>query len=606
MTDILLSITTGLALRLFLNSLDNSLGRSGPVLVGLWEGVTVHHQSTSSLRILDHYLAYALRVAVDFYFISDLPRELIILLFTVLSLVASETLHPTRPRRVRHRRSSRRSVPTHIRHCVPRPLAVSSSPIRPSCPPTPPSIFLEGESESNLAYSDNLTGTSAENNDKLEPFPFSTSIIPLLTPPCTLLSEVRDSHVVDRLSTIEEHSSDEEGTRRSILEAVHDTSHNPSHASSVTKPLPVPNLTIRYIHGATPAMKASSLAEAPPLPVPNISTKYYMSEDDDGDPLQTPPLASSTHRNFALTDDDDDGLTTPAHELSPLVLEHTLLQSLGQVPDSVEVPIPSTTVIATSMEVVTAQPVPSAVEYPSTPVVRPQRDPDPAPEPIFNSGTEVPESQPQSGPELCSTLSPGRAVERHGHDQHETNGDSAPDGIRIEDTGQETETEIDAASMISSHPAAIMYSRAEVLRSEARAAEAEHIRLKKELQHIHGVKVLFVKQQMQEQEDLARRLHGKAAKRFFKARNDLRRRHPHEVDVHGLRVAEAVQQTEHALRHAYTNQASFVRVIVGKGLHSAGKPVLKEAITKIMDKHGIPCSVDPRNAGVLVLSLPVS
>ena len=68
------------------------------------------------------------------------------------------------------------------------------------------------------------------------------------------------------------------------------------------------------------------------------------------------------------------------------------------------------------------------------------------------------------------------------------------------------------------------------------------------------------------------------------ARNDLRRRRPHEVDVHGLRVAEAVQQTEHALRHAYTNQFPFVRVIVGKGLHSAGKPILKEAITRIMDK----------------------
>ncbi|KAG6902752.1 hypothetical protein C0995_011900 [Termitomyces sp. Mi166 len=72
--DVLLSIATGLALRLFLNSLDDSLGRLGPVLVGLWEGAVVHHLSTSSL--LDHYLAYALRVAVDFYFTYNLLLKL--------------------------------------------------------------------------------------------------------------------------------------------------------------------------------------------------------------------------------------------------------------------------------------------------------------------------------------------------------------------------------------------------------------------------------------------------------------------------------------------------------------------------------------------------
>ncbi|KAG6902751.1 hypothetical protein C0995_011899 [Termitomyces sp. Mi166 len=412
---------------------------------------------------------------------------------------------------------------------------------------------------------------------RLRPRVTSTSKhVPLATPP----------RVVDRLSTIEEHSSGEEGTRHSILGAVPGTykaSHVPSYAPSVTTPLPVLNSTIQYAHG-TPAVKASAPAEAPPLPVPNPGTKHYMSDDDDdGDPLQTPPPPGSARWELVLT--DYDGLTTPpAPELSPLVLDRSLLPSFEQASASVDAYVPSPSAIATAMEAVAAQPVPSAVEYSPTPVAPPK--PDPASEPALNSRPEELKLESEAGPELVSTYPtpvPSLTVERQV--QRETNDDSFPDGTRIEDAGEETQTETDATSVISSHPAAIMYTRAEVLRNEARAAEAEHIRLKSELKHIHGVKVLFLKQQMQEQEDLARRLHDKAAKRFFKARNDLRKRRPHEVDVHGLRVAEAVHQTEQALRRAYTNQAPFIRVIVGKGLHSAGKPILKDAITRIMAKY---------------------
>lgn len=68
----------------------------------------------------------------------------------------------------------------------------------------------------------------------------------------------------------------------------------------------------------------------------------------------------------------------------------------------------------------------------------------------------------------------------------------------------------------------------------------------------------------------------------FLARNSIRK--PQTVDVHGLRVAEAIQITEKALREALTSKYPFVRVIVGKGLHSqGGKPVLKQALMKTME-----------------------
>jgi DNA-nicking Smr family endonuclease len=58
---------------------------------------------------------------------------------------------------------------------------------------------------------------------------------------------------------------------------------------------------------------------------------------------------------------------------------------------------------------------------------------------------------------------------------------------------------------------------------------------------------------------------------------------PHTIDVHGLRVAEAVRQTEKALREALTHGFPDIKVIVGKGLHSRNRtPVLKLAIIREM------------------------
>ncbi|KAG6885919.1 hypothetical protein C0993_007937 [Termitomyces sp. T159_Od127] len=508
--DVLLSIATGLAVRMFFDSHNNSLGRFGPVLIGLWEGVAVHYQCTTSSLFLDQSLAYALRVAVDFYVTSDPLRELIILLFTTLGFVASETLKPKRSRRrVHHRRSTRSSVPVQYK---PEPLTVLPTLIHPSCPPTPPSVFLERKSHAILTCSDSLTTSSTASNGEI--FTSRPRYIPLLTPPCTL-SEVQDKHV-DHLPTFEEHHSGEEGAQSSILVAVpgtHEASHTPVPAPSVTTPLPVPNITIQ---SATPAARASHPSEAVPLPVPNMNTKYYMSEDDDGDPLQTPPPGGLQRWELDPTDDDDGLTTPPAHQLSPLALEPALLPCFGQAAVSADAAVPSPSPLATATEVVATKPVPLAVEY--SPVVL-QCDPDSVSEPTLDSRLTEIRSESEAGRESRLDYVPSSAVRKPDHDQqaqHAINVDSSPNGKFIEGTGQETETETETASMISSHPAAIMYSRAEALRSEARVAEAEHIRLKEGLKHVHGVKMLFLKQQMQEQEDLARKLHCKAARRFFK------------------------------------------------------------------------------------------
>ena len=51
------------------------------------------------------------------------------------------------------------------------------------------------------------------------------------------------------------------------------------------------------------------------------------------------------------------------------------------------------------------------------------------------------------------------------------------------------------------------------------------------------------------------------------------------IDVHGLRPAEALKQTEKRLRQVQLAGGRALRVIVGRGIHSNGRrPVLKPFI----------------------------
>jgi len=60
-----------------------------------------------------------------------------------------------------------------------------------------------------------------------------------------------------------------------------------------------------------------------------------------------------------------------------------------------------------------------------------------------------------------------------------------------------------------------------------------------------------------------------------------------EIDLHGLRVPEALAAVERALRHAEGNGASKIRIVCGKGLGSVGgKGVLREAVAGWLEHHG--------------------
>ncbi|TFK44257.1 hypothetical protein BDQ12DRAFT_708241 [Crucibulum laeve] len=167
-----------------------------------------------------------------------------------------------------------------------------------------------------------------------------------------------------------------------------------------------------------------------------------------------------------------------------------------------------------------------------------------------------------------------------------------------------------ALSIVSLSVPNKLWDRAAVLRNEAKAEEKKWSELKTKHMSAKNEKrlkdALILKEQMRQAEANAVRLHERAARRFFIARNSKIPKHKHEIDLHGLRVKEAVQMTEQAFIKALEAGHSTLRVITGKGLHSTnGIPVLKNAILREMNEQNkIPCRVDISNTGVLILTLP--
>ncbi|KAJ6609862.1 hypothetical protein B0H10DRAFT_2062759 [Mycena sp. CBHHK59/15] len=188
--------------------------------------------------------------------------------------------------------------------------------------------------------------------------------------------------------------------------------------------------------------------------------------------------------------------------------------------------------------------------------------------------------------------------------------DQAGETVPVADEGSVSEPSSQAEtemSIISDNNAKKIAAKAELLRIQARDADRQKPRLEVELEQAisqHRIKDTFLlRYDIQAAEKRAQRLHERAARRYFRARNPLSK--PGEIDVHGLRPREAIHQVETSLYAAFCDGRRELRVIVGRGLHSpAGVPVLRPAIMKEMLKHKIPCRTLLGNDGLLVLTLP--
>ncbi|KAH9083550.1 hypothetical protein EDB83DRAFT_2669553 [Lactarius deliciosus] len=133
--------------------------------------------------------------------------------------------------------------------------------------------------------------------------------------------------------------------------------------------------------------------------------------------------------------------------------------------------------------------------------------------------------------------------------------------------------------------------------SEARS-RAKSARMKGRLgaAHAHKQDAIAHESEMKE-------LDKRAAKIFLRE-NNKDRTEGGKIDLHGLYVAEAIQVAKDQLQTARLRGDEVVRFIVGKGLHSdAGGAKIRPALEDLVTKRGLIHSLDPYNAGVLIVQL---
>lgn len=110
------------------------------------------------------------------------------------------------------------------------------------------------------------------------------------------------------------------------------------------------------------------------------------------------------------------------------------------------------------------------------------------------------------------------------------------------------------------------------------------------------------KQEAIAHQKVKKELNERAAKIIFTENN--KNRKEGTIDLHSLYVDEATKVAKDQVRAATSRGDEVVQFIVGKGLHSdAGGAKIRPALEKQFTKQGLKHSLDPKNAGVLIVRL---
>jgi hypothetical protein len=153
-------------------------------------------------------------------------------------------------------------------------------------------------------------------------------------------------------------------------------------------------------------------------------------------------------------------------------------------------------------------------------------------------------------------------------------------------------------------------TRANLLREQAEQEEKLRAELEAERRKLTtegDVKGAFLlKEKIDKAENTAKKLHEKAERRYFTVYN--KDPSPTCIDVHQLKVPEAIRRTEMAIRDVLLKGGSELRVITAGKVTSvtAGKVVKGThlAIIGAMQDHKIHAEEDPKAPGVVVITLP--
>lgn len=465
--DVPISIATGLGLRLLLVGIDKH-GRVSPALLGLWEGVVVRYLTTKSTSP-DHYLAYGLRLLLDLLFTGSLSRMTVTLVCTAIGMVVFEAAAPSparwhRTKRERHHRPTH-SMPPKIRahrapsasHLEQPPLhEPSSSPDEATRPRSLTPLFPPNRAPSPPSFF--LEGSSEGNSTP-------PKHVHLPTPPATAVTDGYDdqegsAESQHRLSTIEEMDTGNI-TPEEELKVDHPSLDAPNapHSISTTQiPLPIPN--IGTVRGAPVNWIPITLNEpSDGLRTPNAAQEE-LSDHGDSDKLRTP--------------------TAPTRQLSPLLPIRYLRPNFAGERST--------------------QPVASGPAIPST---------------LDNSTTDIlvpPAVQHAGFPILLALLTAPTTVVPSSAPEEPV----PDDGVSAAESLQ---TQTNASTIVSARNPAVLYSRADLLRQQARDEEKERSRLAGELKIAESESrvrdAFLLRGEIKDSEARAKKLHERAAKRYY-------------------------------------------------------------------------------------------
>ncbi|KAI0779419.1 hypothetical protein C8Q74DRAFT_1258812 [Fomes fomentarius] len=662
--DNLFAIGVGLGLRALIDVVTKHNHRVNGSLVGLWEGAVLRHFISKYPSSLDPYVAYGFRLLVDLLWTSSYVRLLIVVLWTFMGILLSDVgLDLYADRRIRRlMRSVRHTVIYPLLHQLSRSTTLSAA------IPSRVQFFQTSRSAGSARTTISTTSTARSpptvrsQNPPLTPTDASgptrsgaatpgPSRRPALRVPGQFSDRYSETDTdAPPMSREPSVTSPGEGsiTSRSSSERTPSVTFSDPLVSQTRPTLPFSRryqtgTPIGYTSPPPVVLPLRSILSPPMVPRPHPATppperprtpseleyvtitaipdniqqlnpvRAVLSDDERsiGSSLRgksdrsglTTPTSDTSRPNINVYSPEPvkSGLTTP-RTLPPVrVLDEaarTASVVTGDFSDATPIPIPirlydrgaeddAEQVKASLLhpellpDINTPQPSPGLVQpaqYLPSPVD--EKAPIRMPEPQLHSDV---------GASRLSTSEPPPAYE-HTPGEHD---DDTPGGSVISNLGDRQR----------------LLQRAESLRSIADQSEKRRTQLRKELEAARRNREWWnafrLKHEMDMAEKETREMHAKAARRFYRAHN--LRPEPQTIDVHRLKVVEALEKVDQALYDAIVTNTPELRIITGRGNHSKnGIPALKLAIIGAMQDDHIDVTTDANNPGVLIIHPPAN
>ncbi|KAI8992979.1 hypothetical protein BD414DRAFT_482941 [Trametes punicea] len=644
--DNLFAIGVGLGLRALIDTLTNHNHRLNGSLLGLWEGAVLRHFIAKYPASVDPYVAYGFRLLVDLLWTTSWMRLFITILWSFMGMLLSDVfvdLYADRrfrrfTRKVRHtviypllrsfsRRSSSSSAPRAQYYQIPAsssatstarsPTSLRSPPLQPrspndtSRPPPrttapPPSLPRRSALRVPGSFSTTETDTEAGRSPSLAPSRSSQSVSFSDGP--SRAPSVTSSQEPVRPAAAESPPIPTEPSRTPVSRA----SHPPTREPSLGPPRPRTPSELEYELGSMPVIPDNIEQTNPVRPVLSDDERSLNEDMRVRSGLTTPEQDGARPRIDVYSPEPvKSGLTTPVDRpstpraaLPPVTVIDEGTQDGGSDMNQIPIPIrvyerdPDPEDQARAREALLhPELIPDITTPQPSPGLFPPADYRQDADPSQDGADEPPPKMPEPEPARSSMSQPPPPYEQ-------TPGENAEERERAGSEGTP------AASVISNvNDRERLLQRAESLRSDADKADKRRTELKRKLEDARRNgqfwEAFRLKQEMERAAHEVRELHAKAAKRFYQAHN--MKPQPQTIDVHRLKVPEAIEKVEQALYDAILTGTPELRIITGQGKHSKNKiPALKLAIIGAMADYHIDAVPDATNPGVLLIHPPAN